>query len=611
MFQDIKLSENQKKIVDKVSGSIYVKASAGSGKTRVLTERIKKLLNHTEKKILALTFTNKAADEMKKRFENLGEEKERIFFGTMHGFCKNIIEQRYNLVGFKEMPHIFEDEKDRASLIEEAINLTPFFQTYYKNLQSKEKKSILYNALEEISNIKRNFITEEEFLKKGQGEVWLLYRNYQDVLFSLNAIDFDDLLLLTYRIFVENENINKLYKRQYEYICIDEAQDLNKAQYNIIYVLGNKEKGNVMMVGDPNQSIFGFNGSSSKYVEENFIKDFNAEIIKLEENYRSAKKVLKAANKLIGINPSIENIMIDGEFILSAYENDEIEALEVVKKVNSLIEQKEHKDIEGIISYEKICILARNKYVFKEIELQLKQNNVPYHYKMSTGKILFESDLMKMFELGLKVKLNPEDRLHWEQLCTSLEIEYNKYKTLEDIVEKIKEKTQKQIIENLIKLVEDTSNFDFIISELDGILILNDNVSMMFKNDIALLKTNWSNYAKVTEYRTLVNFRNSMALGQNSSRIEEIGVTLSTIHTMKGQEFDIVFLIGVDEGTFPDYRAVEKGGLDLEEEKNNLYVAFTRAKRLLYVSYPKSRKMPWGNTKKREKANFLKNMEIN
>jgi len=602
-MDNIILSEKQKTIVEYDDKPIYVKASAGSGKTRVLTERIRFQLSKTKKKILALTFTNKAGEEIKERLETQKVDiKSRLFVGTFHSFCQYVLENHGSSIGISQMPHIFENDKDRIELISQAIEQVPTYYESYQNKSVKEKNDFKYRALNFISKVKRELITDSEFHNHTEDEnIILLYQTYQEILRSQNAIDFDDLLLLTYQLFIEFSNISSLYRRSFYSICVDEAQDLNNAQYNLLLALCGTDFKNIMMVGDPKQSIYHFNGSSSDYMDKEFVKDFNAKTFELNENYRSSKKVIEAASKIISMNNqnTISKTVYDGDFQFLECNDELTEAKCVVDKIKLLINQKTNPDIEGTISHEKIVVLARNKYVFKNLEEQLQKEGIPYHYKMTGASIKFESKLMNIFDLKLKIKLNPLDLLHKKHLEKLIK------KDLFMLIE----------IDNLLsELKDDGSNlkslFGKLIDKINGTVFEDENDKTMVINDINELLSHWNKYAISTDKKSLLQFKNFMALGKTSTIVESQGITLSTVHTMKGQEFDIVFIIGMDDGTFPDYRAVQNGGIEMEQEKNNLYVAFTRAKRFLYVTYPLQRTMPWGGIKHRSKSRLLKDFVV-
>ena len=607
MTTTIELSEKQKKIVYSENGPIYVKASAGSGKTRVLTERIRHLLTKTNKKVLALTFTNKAGEEIRERLDDISEIEKRIFVGTFHSFCQTILENHGNLIGLAKMPHIFEDETDRLELVGQAIKQTPSYAGKYRTQNEKEGKKYRYRVLNFISEVKRKLIADSELEKHTDDEdIVLLYQNYQDILHTQNAIDFDDLLLLAYSLLVNYPKTAALYNRSFYAICIDEAQDLNNAQYQLLLSLTNDEFANIMMVGDPNQSIYHFNGSSPDYMDKQFVSDFQPIIVELNENYRSSKAVLTSAEKVVPEAEYIAETVKEGVFEMNGLIDEEIESQWVVDKIKELIALKKHKDIEGEIAFEKIVVLARNKYIFKQLEITLKENGLPFYYKMTPGAIQFESDLMNIFDLALRVRLNPQDSLHKQRLLSRLKIETTENMNLGEVISQISDELNKELITLVTKLGEDGSNIIMMLEDFrDNLNVEDENEKNMIFNDIEELLKHWRNYAKNTDNKSLHQFKNAMALGQTHPLTQHSGITLSTVHTMKGQEFDIVFVIGMDDETYPDYRAVRNGGIEMTQEKNNLYVAFTRAKRFLYITWPQKRKMPWGDYKTRKISQFL------
>ena len=602
----INLSEKQKNIVDLNQGSFLVLASAGSGKTRVLTERIKRLSETTQGKILAITFTNKAAAEIKERLGSSIKEK-NVFVGTFHSFCQSILELRFKLLGYNKMPHIFEDDADRIELIKQAIESVPYFKNIYDNKDTKEKSQYTYNALQFISTVKRDLISAETLIENSENEEYqYLYQEYQDILKSNNAIDFDDIIKLVYDLFTNNEALEHLYRKAYSYICIDECQDLNKLQYYFLKALCGNVIKNIMMVGDPNQAIYGFNGSASSYMKEDFVNDFKAETKFLEENYRCSKSVIKASNKLMNLNVEASQYVINGIFEIKETNSENDEATFVLNKIKELIETKNHNDIEGKIDYSKIAILARNKFVFKNVEDKLKTESIPYYYKSGNTGMKFSSKPMKIFDLFFRVKINPLDKLHQKKLEELWKVyDLNNYDLLQKsnlpISSSIKKIVDEINIENLhLKLEELKSLFTNSITD-------NDDEKKSTIEELEDFNNQLTQYKKQNLKPTLEGFKSAVALGLTEiSTSKEIGVCLSTVHTMKGQENEIVFLIGMDEGTFPDYRAVSSGGEELQQEKNNTYVAFTRAKRFLFVSYPKSRTMPWGETKPRIISQFIK-----
>lgn len=610
MNGQVELSEKQKEIVFASDIPVCVKASAGSGKTRVLTERVRFLLGQTNKKILALTFTNKAGEEIKERLSDVTDIENRAVIGTFHGFCQSILENHGNLIGFTVQPHIFEDDADRLELIEQAIKQTPSYESAFNAKPPKEKTDFRYRALQFISKMKRSLIDDDDiFDHTDDDNIILLYGNYKEILRSQNAIDFDDLLLISYKLFLRYPKIASLYRRSFDAICIDEAQDLNNAQYQFIKLLAGNELTNIMMVGDPNQSIYHFNGSSPDYMDKYFVQDFAAKVIELTENYRSSIAVLDAAKRVIPTAKYIEGTVKEGFFNIFPQNDTETEANWVASQISALIEQRYYRDIEGEVTYEKIAVLARNKYLFKPIESAFYKAGIPFYYKMTPGALKFESGLMKVLDLALRVKLNPSDGLHFNKLNKKLSVDQGANR-LEDVLTSLSDCPEKDVIGFVANLAEDGSNLKSGLEQIKSSLRIEDeNERNLFFNDVNDFTQHWINYAKKTDNKSLHKFKNDMALGKTHPLAQHSGVTLSTVHTMKGQEFDIIFLIGMDDDTFPDFRAIRAGGVEMTQERNNLYVAFTRAKRFLYVSWPQNRLMPWGDVRQRRISRFLNSFQ--
>ena len=614
MSNIIQLSDKQEDIASFVKGALLVIAGAGSGKTRVLTERIKRLSNTTKRKVLAITFTNAASKEITERLENDIDVNEKLFIGTFHAFCISVLESHGSYIGFNELPQIFSNTDDRLSVLVAAINSVPSIKAMYMQKSEKEKNQLKYDVLNLFSEIKREVILEEELEDKiDDNNTILLYRTYMQIMKSLNAIDFDDLLLLVYKLFISYPQIASLYRRSYEYICVDEAQDMNKAQYMLLIALVGIEHKNIMLVGDPKQSIYAFNGSSSKYMMDYFSHDFNPKCIKLTENYRSSKKVLELANQIMPNSTELKNIVVDGGCEILSFEDNKKESEWVVGKIQELLSLETLSGVEGGVSVNKISILARNRYVLNDITSLLEAANIKYYYKNISSDAVFDSERIKVILLAIQVKINPLDRLHLSQLRRI--VKNKSAKTLDEILlDNTISDSFNDIIRGIISLSDNGSNFKNTITKIkeqyENIdnYILDDSERAYFIFDCESLLKHWHNYKKNTSNPLLSSFKNAMSLGQTTELSVPDGVTLSTVHTMKGQENDIIFLIGMDHGTFPDYRA--KSISEIEQEKNNLYVAITRAKRYIYITYPRSRQMPWGDTLSRNISSLLKDASV-
>lgn len=610
----VNLSKKQNEVVVFDKGPLLVKAAAGSGKTRVHTERICSLAQKTKRKILAITFTNQASEEIRSRLSEIDEDLlNKVFVGTFHSFCAMVLENHGASIGLFEMPQVFSDMQDRLRILENAIYNTPSLKTKFVMMDNKEKQSLKIKALDAISWIKRDAVLDdqlEEYLGNDGEDLMSLYFAYRDILGSQNAIDFDDLLWYTYNLFITSHNIASLYSRSYEYICVDEAQDLNRVQYFVLHSMTFGRNNNIMLVGDPNQSIYGFNGSSADLMQKDFVKDYSPTIIILSDNYRSTKSILQFANKIIPGSASLDNIVLNGICEETQYDTVEQEAESVVKKISNLISLRNCEEIEDVISYTNFAILARNKYVLQTVENVLSSHNIPYYYKTTSSGIEFNSQSGKAFFLGILVKANPKDIFHFSQLKDLLELKSCAQGFNELLHEFPANSIQHAILDCLILLKDNGDNFkiclDHIIKRIEAQDFEDSEEELNNAyEDFTELQEHWHRYSKSSGERSLSSFRNAVALGQTSIRRQEDGIALSTVHTMKGQEKDIVFLIGMDDQTFPDYRAIQKGGFEMLQEKNNLYVAVTRARRYLFISYPLERVMPWGAVKSRQRSRLL------
>lgn len=630
----IKLSQNQRKVVQHRDGALLVIAGAGSGKTLVLTERVRYLLNNKKGhyRVLALTFTNKAADEMRERLSDVEDIDNRAFIGTMHKFCLEVVNQRGNAIGLQTMPHIF-NEDDLVQIIGDVFRSSPKLMAI---LKSKEKPNqYLHKVYQYISEQKRNLRTPEWFYEQPNfnHETNLfayVYKQYDDMLHAQNAIDFDDLLILTYKIFTERPKIAEMYRRLYKYICIDEAQDLNFAQYNVLKAICGDEFSNLMMVGDPRQAIYGFNDASSDFMCKEFVRDFAPTLIKLYENFRSSQAIVKVAQALEPTFKMEGTMAVQGEVKAYCCMDEQSEAMWVVKKIEKLHDVG-HSDVDDSIAWKRFAILARNRYVTKCVEEELTRKGIPYYIRL-TSSVESESEYIKCFELGMRLISNPSDYIHLQQLLRLMKIkkEYipkdnkNANELLIDICNQAENNSylsepwsvyRISLLKAWNLLTDDNPKF---IKALDVLelfsreTIADEHQKEIILNDIIMWRAHWKRYLGSSSYgsRTLTQFRQQVALGTTKTHIETDEVALLTVHNSKGLEYDVVFIVGMCDGIFPDYRAVQKRGRELIEEKHNAFVAVTRSKRLLYITYPEYRKMPWGDLKFQSPSRFIKDMSI-
>lgn len=355
----LKLSEKQKEIVNFNEGALLVKAGPGSGKTRVLIERIKKMLLSKKRcKILALTFSNLAAEEMRLRLEEDSEVEEfveNVNVGTIHSFALDLVQRRGNLVGLNEGLTLFENNIDRQKMLRDVFLKDTEFKSILKKQEKPER--FLNECLDMIAEQKKKFVSPEVY--EGNENFKVLYSEYNQYLLEQNVIDFDDILFYAYKILIENPSIQNMYASLYKYICVDESQDLNFAQYELIKALCGSNIKNVMFVGDANQSIYGFNGSNSDLMSKNFVEDFNPKIFELYENFRSAKEIVKYANQLENTD-SVSNYYYEGELKAFKCKDEEEEANYVVRRILEL-KKDGHADIETKPEYDDFAVIARNR----------------------------------------------------------------------------------------------------------------------------------------------------------------------------------------------------------------------------------------------------------
>ena len=625
----IQLSKKQAEIVNfPIGNAIQVIATAGTGKTRVLTERIRFILTQTKKdKIIALTFTNKAAEEMQNRLANIPEVQDRVWIATIHSVAQGILEKYGHLIGLPKDLHIYENDRDRMEMFIKSLREGGIDIDKYLNIENKDERKkvdkILKDYMSAFSKIKRENLSESDVIKEYDNKtVWKKFKDYQVALLESNGIDYDDIIIYAQQILLENPNVARNYRVQYKHICVDEAQDLNKSQYNFIKTFCGDVIKSLLMVGDPDQMIYGFNSSSEKFLCEDFIIDFSPDKFHLKENYRCTKAIVDIANRLKPNKQLSSDYALEGKVCITSYESEEDEALGVVNKIKEIMLDNQTNEIEGGISLDKIVIIGRTKFVLDKVAEELSKNNLSYYFKKSERNVENLSRFGKVLNYAINIKLNPKNWIDAQKLFNTLSIEIGKKDEflLDDFIQKITiENIEQALFKELLSKVNELNPSEPNIPKLvkDMIIYLgsmaNDSNNEMSKqdeylisnsNELESLNRKWTKFKRKGLGNSLSAFKNAISLGKLNDDSNEQGITLSTVHTMKGLEKDIVFLIGMCEGVFPDYRA--KTAKELEEEKNNAFVAVTRARRWLYMSYPKQRMMPWGDIKFQAESCFIR-----
>lgn len=614
----VSLSATQREIVEHREGALLVVAGPGSGKTRVLTERVRLLLSEPEQhfRVLALTFTNKAANEMKERLSDV-PDIQRAFVGTLHSFCMEVLGNRGDAVGIDGLPNIFESWEDRKQVLANAVRDSSSLTKLLRSQgDSREQQKALGRWLERISEIKGAFLALEMIDDDNERQI---LEAYNTELRASAAIDYDDLLLLTYELFETRPRIADLYRRQYRYICIDEAQDLNESQYRLLSSLCGERYRNVLMVGDPKQAIYAWNGADPIYLKR-FTDEFGAKVIELSENYRSSEVVVDAAKALDDSYEVEGQLPIKGLLEVVQFADEQQEAQFVSAKIQSLC-RTGHPDVEGDITPDRCAVLARNRFVFGALEEQLESDGQSYYLKLSTASYRSESEILKDFELAMRLIANPRDRLHRDMLARSWNIAPQTAATVFASELAIGEQVKRLASESTVERAElvlqacdalgwtsDQAQFVQAMDLLEKASeSMNDNARSLLVQDIKEWRKHWDYYVRSgsADSRSISTFLGQIALGTTQQPREE-GIALLTVHSAKGMEFDVIFLIGMTEGTFPDYRAQ---GKSLEEEQRSAFVAVTRSKRLLFISYPETKIMPWGERVRQRPSRFIDMMQ--
>jgi DNA helicase-2/ATP-dependent DNA helicase PcrA len=597
------LNNKQLEAVKELDGPMLILAGAGSGKTRVLTTKIAFLLDQRDispVNILAITFTNKAAKEMKERiYDLIGREAFRLQISTFHSFGLKLLKENYDRLGLDKNFNVL-DADDSLTLVKKImknfdLDTTKFNPKAIRNIISSNKNEMV--SPEEYH--KFVYTDFDEIAEK-------VYTEYEKNLRRSSVVEFDDLLILPIKLFDENKDILAKYQEQYKYIFIDEYQDTNRPQYILSKMISAKYK-NITVVGDADQAIFTWRGADYKNIL-NFEKDYpNSKMVVLDENYRSTKKILEAANRVIVNNKLRKEKDLwtsndEGENIVYYRAFDEVdESNYVIKEVKKLLD-------DGV-SPKEICILYRAKAQSRNVEDAFLRNNISYRV---VGSFAFYSRKeIKDLVAYLKLINNPKDDVSLLRIINypkrgiglksieNLELEAsNSNKPLFESISSGKELAFKNIIEDLIKAKETMSLTDFIDLVLNKSGIKEDlENEKTLEADIRL--ENLEEFKSITKsveendgIVSLSDFLDELSLvsdvNDQKSESNDDKVSLMTIHSVKGLEFDYVFIVGVEEGLFPHINSMES--LDeLEEERRLAYVAITRAKKKLYIINARSR----------------------
>ncbi len=623
-----KLNDKQREAASYTDGPLLILAGAGSGKTRVLTYKIAYLLEQNIVKpweILAITFTNKAAREMKERVLSLVEENANdIWLGTFHSICVRILKREIHALGYTRDFNIF-DELDKTKLIKDIL----------KRMNLDEKQYAPSFIGYEISRAKDEMKGPDKYLMEVTGDyrrekVAEIYKVYQNDLKKNNAIDFDDIIMLTVQIFLNDSETLKYYQNKFKYILVDEYQDTNKTQFLLISLLS-ASHGNICVVGDESQSIYGFRGADISNIL-NFEKEFpNAKIVKLEENYRSTKVILDAANNVIKNNKSkIEKNLWteneDGKKITYKTLQNEYEEVEYITENIDDICRKEKK------TYSDFAILFRTNAQSRVLEEVFLRSGIPY--RLIGGLKFYSRKEIKDLSSYLKLVHNPNDNIALKRIINEpkrgigetavLKLEQIANEKQISIFEAIKDSNNLVGIRSAGNIIMFRDMIQDIISKKDElkvselmkeILKQSGYEEMLTQDDT---KENQNRLENLAEYigvamefenenaeNGLGEFLDSQALVSDVDKLEEgdEAVTLMTMHSAKGLEFPVVFLVGMEDGLFPSKRSIDEDE-SVEEERRLCYVGITRAKEQLFLTNASKRTL-YGSTTFTMPSRFL------
>lgn len=585
------LNEKQVEAVINLQNPLLILAGAGSGKTRVITYKISYLIENGFKpyNILALTFTNKAANEMKERAINLSPAAENVWISTFHSLCVRILRREIERLGYKNNFTIL-DSKDSMALIKSCL----------KELNFDEKVFLPKNILAQISFNKNKMITPEKFLIETESDfrankVAQVYKLYQAKLKVENLLDFDDLISLTAQILKNFPDVLDYYREKFKYILVDEYQDTNAAQYLLINLLVGTSK-NICVVGDDDQSIYSWRGADIQNILA-FENDFpDVKIIKLEQNYRSTQIILDAANSVIKNNLSrkSKNLWTQSQsgskifFYQADTYTDEANFL-ASTILNNLDE----------FSYKDCAVLYRNNFLSRVIEDEFVKKNIPY--KLIGATRFYDHMEIKDLLAYLKFVNNPDDDTSFLRIVNTPKRGIGA-KTIEKITTAAaQEKVSCWQILNSISCPNNLTEFVRMIKEFIDYSSSHSIYDLLQK---VLTDTDYNQYlqkcesyfsrienieeffAKITEFDdsgSLSDFLQQISLLSEIDNYNENedAVNLMTLHGAKGLEFPCVFIFGADDEIFPGYL---KSGLDLEEERRLFYVGITRAQKKLFIS---------------------------
>lgn len=635
----IGMNDKQAEAVQTTDGPLLIMAGAGSGKTRVLTHRIAYLIDEkyvNPWNILAITFTNKAAREMRERVIALNPATQDTLIATFHSMCVRILRREADYIGYNRNFTIV-DPGEQRTLMKRII----------KQLNLDTKKWNERSILGTISNAKNDLLDEIAYEKQA-GDMYTqviakCYKAYQEELRRSEAMDFDDLIMMTLRLFDQNKDVLAYYQQRYQYIHVDEYQDTNHAQYQLVKLLASRFK-NICVVGDADQSIYGWRGADMQNILD-FEKDYpQAKVVLLEENYRSTKKILQAANNVINHNKNRRPKKLwtqndEGEQIVyHRANNEQEEAVFVASTIDNIVREqgKNFKDF---------AVLYRTNAQSRTIEEALLKSNIPY--TMVGGTKFYSRKEIRDVIAYLNILANTSDNISFERIVnepkrgvgpgTLEKIRSFAYEQNMSLLDASSNVMMSPLKGKAAQAVWDLANLILTLrSKLDSLTVTEITENLLDKTgylealqvqntlesqarienieEFLSVTKNFDDNPEITvEGETgldrLSRFLNDLALiaDTDDSATETAEVTLMTLHAAKGLEFPVVFLIGMEEGVFPLSRAIEDAD-ELEEERRLAYVGITRAEQILFLTNANTRTL-FGKTSYNRPTRFIREID--
>ncbi len=632
------LNPAQREAVEKTEGPVLILAGAGSGKTRVLTTRIGHLIEDKgvqPANILAITFTNKAANEMRERVEEtLESDASDMWISTFHSCCVRILRKDINKIGYNRSFVIY-DSADQVTLVKDCL----------KELNLNDKVFEPKMIISTISGAKDKLYDPKKFKAmhmhdNRMSKIADVYALYQDRLKRNSALDFDDLIFKTVELLKNNKEVLDYYRNRFKYIMVDEYQDTSKAQYELIKILA-REHQNICVVGDDDQSIYGWRGADIRNILE-FEKDYDdVHVVKLEQNYRSTQIILDAANTVISNNIERKRKRLwsekkDGELIKIQVAQDEIEESDFVADMIAKISREQNR------SYKDFAVLYRANAQSRSVEDALNKSQIPYN--IYGGTKFYERKEIKDLIAYLRVIQNPQDDISIKRIINvprrgiglrtiekiedraSLKQE-SIYSVLIDIETNsdISTKARNSIsefVDNVIgtlRTMREVYPVSKLIEKVIESIDYYGYIDELYKGDKEEAEERKDNvkefisvameFEQISEEKDLETFLTGVALTSESSEEEEVDkVSLMTIHTSKGLEFPVVFIVGMEDGLFPIARAVRSmNDSEIEEERRLCYVGITRAKEILYLTLTQKRTL-YGKTNPSIASRFMEEL---